>query len=173
MTAPIGPSELYARGMATLVATWEAYARGSQGAAVHRDGGATSAVFPREPERSILNNAVLDRHLPRAERAAAVEAMEHAYAEGTDLAAKRGVMPGQVSDGGTLGRMDEIEHRIAALEALNEVNAEMSSEVQEASIDAQLEALGGGDTALDDELEALKARMKAQQSLPPSGGTNE
>jgi phage shock protein A len=86
-------------------------------------------------------------------------------------AAKRGVMPGQVSDGGTLGRMDEIEHRIAALEALNEVNAEMSSEVQEADIDAKLAALGGGDTAVDDELAALKARMKAQQSLPPSGSS--
>ena len=85
-------------------------------------------------------------------------------------AAKRGVMPGQVSDGGTLGRLDEIEQQIAALEALNEVNAEMSSEVQEADIDAKLAALGGGaDTAVDDELAALKARMKAQQSLPPSG----
>lgn len=86
-------------------------------------------------------------------------------------AAKRGVMPGQVSDGGTLGRLDEIEQQIAALEALNEVNAEMSSEVQEAEIDAKLAALGGADTsAVDDELAALKARMKAQQSLPPGSG---
>jgi len=84
-------------------------------------------------------------------------------------AAKRGVMPGQVSDGGTLGQLDEIEQRIAALEALNEVNAEMSSEVQEAEIDAKLAALGG-ESQVDDELAALKARMKAQQSLPPGSG---
>jgi phage shock protein A len=86
-------------------------------------------------------------------------------------AAKRGVRPGQVSDGGTLGRLDEIEQQIAALEALNEVNAELSSEVQEADIDAKLAALGGADTAVDDELAALKARMKAQQSLPPGSGS--
>jgi phage shock protein A len=81
-------------------------------------------------------------------------------------AAKRGVMPGQIGDGGTIGRMDEIEHRIASLEALNEVNAELSSEVQDAQLDAKLASLEG-DTAVDDELAALKARMKAQQSLPP------
>lgn len=80
-------------------------------------------------------------------------------------AAKRGVTPGQFG-GGTIGRMDEIEQRIASLEALNEVNAELSSEVQDAELDAKLASLEG-DTAVDDELAALKARMKAQQSLPP------
>src|SRR5690349_21638731 len=69
VTAAIDPSELYARGVATLVAAWEAYARGSRDASVRHDAGATSAVFPHEPERSILNNAVLDRHLPRGARA--------------------------------------------------------------------------------------------------------
>jgi phage shock protein A len=80
-------------------------------------------------------------------------------------AAKRGVAPGQIGDGGTLSRMEEIETRIASLEALNEVQAEMSTEVQDAELDAKLAALEG-DSKVDDELAALKARMKAQQSLP-------
>jgi phage shock protein A len=81
-------------------------------------------------------------------------------------AAKRGVAPGQIGDGGTLSRMDEIEARIASLEALNEVQAEMSADVQEAEIDAKLASLSAHD-AVDDELAALKAKMAAQQSLPP------
>lgn len=80
-------------------------------------------------------------------------------------AAKRGVGPGQIGDGGTLSRMEEIESRIASLEALNEVQAEMSTDIQDAEIDAKLAALEG-DNKVDDELAALKARMKAQQSLP-------
>lgn len=80
-------------------------------------------------------------------------------------AAKRGVAPGQLGDGGTLSRMDEIESRIASLEALNEVQAEMSTEVQDAALEAQIDALGGDDQ-VDLELAALKAKMKAQQSLP-------
>ena len=66
--------DLYARGMATLVASWEKYARGVDGASVLRLPGATAAVFAREPERSVYNNALL-------ERAEAVAAMEAAYAE--------------------------------------------------------------------------------------------
>lgn len=81
-------------------------------------------------------------------------------------AAKRGVMPGQISDGGTLSRIDDIESRIASLEALNEVQAEMSADVQEAEIDAKLASLDAS-SAVDDELAALKAKMAAQQSLPP------
>lgn len=84
-------------------------------------------------------------------------------------AAKRGVAPGQIGDGGTMSRMEEIEHRIMSLEALNEVQAEMSSEIQDADLDAQLAALEGT-SAVDDELAALKAKMKAQQSLPPGSG---
>lgn len=80
-------------------------------------------------------------------------------------AAKRGVAPGQLADGGTFSRMDEIESRIASLEALNEVTAEMSSEVQDAALEAQIDALDGDDK-VDLELAALKAKMKAQQSLP-------
>ena len=54
---------LYARGVQTLLASWAAYARGSRGAAVIRSAGVASAVFPEEPERSVYNNAVLERGL--------------------------------------------------------------------------------------------------------------
>src|SRR5690348_8539726 len=76
-----GPERaLYARSVATLTASWEAIARGSAGAQVQRLPGVTAAVFPSEPERSIYNNAVLDRGLSAEERAAAVEATQAAYA---------------------------------------------------------------------------------------------
>jgi GNAT superfamily N-acetyltransferase len=74
MSVLISPNrELFARGVASLLAAWEASARGSAGAAVQRGPGVASAVFPSEPERSILNNAAL-------ERAEGLEAMEAAYA---------------------------------------------------------------------------------------------
>jgi phage shock protein A len=81
-------------------------------------------------------------------------------------AAKRGVGPGRISDGGTVSRIDEIESRIASLEALNEVEAEMSEDVKEAEVDAKLASLAG-ETELDDALAALKKKLGAQQSLPP------
>src|SRR4051794_12882192 len=85
MTVPVGQmdvtdAELYARGVATAVASWEAYARGADGAAVVRAAGVASAVFPRGPERSVYNNAWLDRDMGGAERAEAIAAMEAAYA---------------------------------------------------------------------------------------------
>ena len=73
-------ADLYRRGVATLLASWEEYARGSVGAAVRRLPGVAVAVFPNEPERAVYNNAVLDRDLTPAARADAVEAMESAYA---------------------------------------------------------------------------------------------
>jgi len=73
-------ADLYRRGIATLLASWEEYARGSAGAAVTRLPGVTAAVFPEGPERGIYNNAVLERGLEAAARGAAVEAMETAYA---------------------------------------------------------------------------------------------
>lgn len=84
MTVPDGPisdAELYARGTATLLACWDAIARGAPGAAVRRLPGVAAAVFPEEPERSVYNNALLTRGLDPAERAAALDAMEAAYAE--------------------------------------------------------------------------------------------
>jgi ribosomal protein S18 acetylase RimI-like enzyme len=80
MTVPVGPTRLYERGAATLLACWEAIAAGSAGAAVLRLPGVAAAVFPHEPERSVYNNALLDRGLRPAERAAALDAMEAAYA---------------------------------------------------------------------------------------------
>jgi hypothetical protein len=77
--------DLYARGAATLLASWEGYARGSAGAALERLDGVSAAVFPSEPERAVYNNALLDRGFGRAERAAAVDAMDAAYrAAGVD-----------------------------------------------------------------------------------------
>jgi ribosomal protein S18 acetylase RimI-like enzyme len=73
-------AELYARGVQTLLASWELYSRGSRGAAVIRAAGVTSAVFPEEPERSVFNNAVFERDLGPAQRAQALDAMAHAYA---------------------------------------------------------------------------------------------
>jgi ribosomal protein S18 acetylase RimI-like enzyme len=72
--------ELYNRGAATLLASWDEYARGSAGAALLRLDGVAAAVFPAEPERGVYNNALLARDLGAGERAAAVDAMEAAYA---------------------------------------------------------------------------------------------
>jgi GNAT superfamily N-acetyltransferase len=72
-------ADLYARGAATALASWEHYARGSAGAAVKRLDGVSAAVFPTDPERAVYNNAILDRDLGPSERAAAVDAMAAAY----------------------------------------------------------------------------------------------
>src|SRR4051794_36954779 len=64
---------LYQRGVATLLASWEAYAAGSAGAALHALDGASAAVFPAEPERGIYNNALLFD-------ASAIDPMEELYA---------------------------------------------------------------------------------------------
>ena len=74
-------AELYLRGAATLLASWEEYARGAAGAAVRRVPGVATAVFPNEPERAVYNNALLERGLTLAERANAIAAMEAAYAD--------------------------------------------------------------------------------------------
>jgi GNAT superfamily N-acetyltransferase len=67
-------------GAATILASWEAYARGARGAAVIRAPGVASGVFPHPPERAVYNNALLERDLGPAERADALDAMEAAYA---------------------------------------------------------------------------------------------
>lgn len=72
--------DLYRRGAATLLGSWEQYARGATGAAVHSFAGVAAAVFPNEPERVLYNNALLARDLDRVERADALDAMEAAYA---------------------------------------------------------------------------------------------
>ena len=69
----MGDDELYRRGVETLLASWEAIARGSSGARVIRAEGVAAAVFPSDPERAVYNNALLDR--PDG-----LDAMEAAYA---------------------------------------------------------------------------------------------
>lgn len=73
-------ADLYHFGAETLLASWEAYAQGAPGAAVHRTPGAAIAVFPNEPERGVYNNTLLERDLPAPARAAVLAAMEAAYA---------------------------------------------------------------------------------------------
>jgi GNAT superfamily N-acetyltransferase len=72
-------TDLYARGAATLLASWEEIARASAGAALARLPGVSAAVFPSAPERAVYNNALLERDLGAADRAAAVDAMQAAY----------------------------------------------------------------------------------------------
>jgi ribosomal protein S18 acetylase RimI-like enzyme len=62
-----------------LLASWEEYARGATGAAVRRLPGVVAAVFPNEPERTLYNNAVLERDLEAAGRVAALDSMEATY----------------------------------------------------------------------------------------------
>lgn len=73
-------AELFRRGAATLVASWEEYTRAAVGAFAQRFPGVAIAVFPNEPERAVYNNALLARNLPIAKRANAIDAMEAAYA---------------------------------------------------------------------------------------------
>lgn len=73
-------TDLYRRGIQTLLATWAEYARGASGASVERFAGVAAAVFPNGPERGVYNNAVLERGLAAAARAHAIDAMEAAYA---------------------------------------------------------------------------------------------
>jgi hypothetical protein len=73
-------ADLFRRGAETLIASWEEYSRGAEGAYVQRSPGVAIAVFPDEPERAVYNNALLVRDLTMAERADAVDAMEAAYA---------------------------------------------------------------------------------------------
>lgn len=73
-------ADLYRRGAATLLASWEAYASGCPGAAVIRSPGVAAAVFPDGPERAFLNNALLERQLSASGRADALAVMEEAYA---------------------------------------------------------------------------------------------
>src|SRR5439155_18373686 len=71
--------ELYLRGSDTLLASWEEYARGADGAAVHRLPGVATAVFPAEPERAVYNNALLECDMGPGERSDALDAMETVY----------------------------------------------------------------------------------------------
>jgi ribosomal protein S18 acetylase RimI-like enzyme len=76
----ITDTDLYVRGAETMAASWEEYARGATGAALQRLPGVSVGVFPHEPERTVYNNALLERDLAGGARASALDAMEHAYA---------------------------------------------------------------------------------------------
>jgi ribosomal protein S18 acetylase RimI-like enzyme len=73
-------AELYARGCATLVASWGEYARGVRGAMLHRLDGAAAAVFTTGPERDVYNNALLEHGLEAPRRSRAISEMQAAYA---------------------------------------------------------------------------------------------
>jgi ribosomal protein S18 acetylase RimI-like enzyme len=79
LVTSLADRDLYARGTATLLASWEEIARGSSGASLLRLDGVAAAVFPDEPERGVYNNALLTRDLGATERARAVDAMHAAY----------------------------------------------------------------------------------------------
>jgi GNAT superfamily N-acetyltransferase len=76
----VDDADLYQRGTETLVASWEAYARGTIGASVLRLQGGAVAVFPNEPELAVYNNALLAPDLSAAERAVVLETLETVYA---------------------------------------------------------------------------------------------
>jgi len=61
-------SDVLARCVASLVASWERYAEWTPGATVLRDDDAAVGVFPAGPERDVFNNAVV---LGEAQRALA------------------------------------------------------------------------------------------------------
>jgi hypothetical protein len=69
-------SELRRRGDATLLASWQAYAEGAEGATLVRRPGVAVAVFPSGFERDVYNNALLE---PDA-TADAIDATEAEYA---------------------------------------------------------------------------------------------
>jgi ribosomal protein S18 acetylase RimI-like enzyme len=79
MAATFADRELYRRGAATVIGSWEAIARGAAGAEVIRVPGGAAAVFPSGPERTIYNNAFLERDLAPPERVAALDLVEAAY----------------------------------------------------------------------------------------------
>jgi phage shock protein A len=84
---------------------------------------------------------------------------------GTLMAQARAAKAGGTSAAGVgmaqTSRLDEIEGKIAAIEAFNEVHAEThGNELEEARIDAELRKLERG-SELDDELALLKAKIAA------------
>jgi ribosomal protein S18 acetylase RimI-like enzyme len=75
------PEWLYDRQVATLVASWRAYARHSDGARVEDVARASVCLFPAAPENGIYNNALLPRGLDATRAGEAVAAVAEAYRE--------------------------------------------------------------------------------------------
>jgi ribosomal protein S18 acetylase RimI-like enzyme len=78
----LSDDDLYSRGVRTLLASWEEYARVANRASVERSAGVATAVFPHGPEREVYNNALFERGLAASMRSDAIDAMEAAYAAG-------------------------------------------------------------------------------------------
>jgi ribosomal protein S18 acetylase RimI-like enzyme len=74
-----GEEALYDRQVATLVASWRAYARHSDGASVRDLEGAAVCLFPSAPESAVYNNALLPRGLGPGRAEEVVAAVEAAY----------------------------------------------------------------------------------------------
>jgi GNAT superfamily N-acetyltransferase len=81
MTNKFTDRELYDRGVATMIGTWEELARGPEDAALVQRDGVAAAVFPSGPEGEFLNNALIERGLAAEMRSAAVAAVEEIYAD--------------------------------------------------------------------------------------------
>jgi ribosomal protein S18 acetylase RimI-like enzyme len=80
ITTVLTDTDLYRRGVETLLGSWEEYARGATGAELRRLPRVAVAIFPNQPERAVYNNALLERDMKAAQRAEALDAMETAYA---------------------------------------------------------------------------------------------
>jgi GNAT superfamily N-acetyltransferase len=127
--------DLYRRSIGTLLASWRAYARGTADAALLPLEGVTAAVFPTEPERSVYNNALVDRNLTPAQSARAVAAMRSTYAEaGVDRYAA------WVHDGDEVMRAElaREDHRVAET---SRVMAMPLSQPLRATSDVEVESL--------------------------------
>jgi ribosomal protein S18 acetylase RimI-like enzyme len=72
---------LYDRQVATLVASWRAYARHSDGARVADIAGAVVCLFPSAPESGVYNNALLPRGLDVGRSREVIAAVEEVYRE--------------------------------------------------------------------------------------------
>lgn len=81
-------------------------------------------------------------------------------------AAKKSGGAGDFGAGRATSRIDDIESKIAALEAMNEVHAELEGYDEEtADVERKLAALDTSTSELDDELAALKARVAGKRAL--------
>ncbi len=93
-------------------------------------------------------------------RRGSLMAQARAHKRGADADSPFGASP--------LSKLEEIEGKIAELEAYNEVSSSFADErVSDMRLEAKLASLGpaNGRSVVDDQLEALKAKMAAPKSL--------
>lgn len=71
---------------------------------------------------------------------------------------------------GTSAQIEAIEDKVAEIEAMNEVSRELSTDAKEnAALEARFRALDAG-SEVDEEFEALKAKVNAQRALTTGDG---